>query len=189
MRYGGSTMIGGRGHRMFPGVGASDHSQRRSGQLSSQPVPSPPKPMRRRPPTCRTLVGATSRPTAGSSSSVTSPHPPWIGRPIPRPLPSPGDSLGQRSSIGRTGVCWDNAMAEPSFSAAKNERVYCTVYADCGTPARNTSEDGQFAQRAGGCAGQAARANGGQRSSPQGPLPAYRPAHPSHPATLRPWGT
>ena len=34
-----------------------------------------------------------------------------------------------RSSTGRTGVCWDNAMAESFFAALKNERVYRTVYA------------------------------------------------------------
>ena len=38
-------------------------------------------------------------------------------------------NLGMRSSMGRTGVCWDNAMAESFFSALKNERVYRTVYA------------------------------------------------------------
>jgi len=38
-------------------------------------------------------------------------------------------SLGMRSSMGRTGVCWDNAMAESFFSALKNERVYRTIYA------------------------------------------------------------
>jgi hypothetical protein len=37
--------------------------------------------------------------------------------------------LGMRSSMGRTGVCRDNAMAESFFSALKNERVYRTVYA------------------------------------------------------------
>ena len=37
--------------------------------------------------------------------------------------------LGMRSSMGRTGVCWDNAMAESFFAALKNERVYRTVYA------------------------------------------------------------
>lgn len=37
--------------------------------------------------------------------------------------------LDMRSSMGRTGVCWDNAMAESFFSALKNERVYRTVYA------------------------------------------------------------
>jgi len=34
-----------------------------------------------------------------------------------------------RSSMGRTGVCWDNALAESFFSALKNERVHRTVYA------------------------------------------------------------
>ncbi|GAB3135835.1 hypothetical protein GCM10027057_12360 [Marisediminicola antarctica] len=29
----------------------------------------------------------------------------------------------------RTGVCWDNSMAESFFSMLKNERVYRTVYA------------------------------------------------------------
>jgi transposase InsO family protein len=38
-------------------------------------------------------------------------------------------SLGMRSSMGRTGICWDNAMAESFFAALKNERVYRTVYA------------------------------------------------------------
>ncbi|MDI3214104.1 IS3 family transposase [Arthrobacter sp. AL12] len=37
--------------------------------------------------------------------------------------------LGMRSSMGRTGVCWDNSMAESFFSALKTERVYRTVYA------------------------------------------------------------
>ncbi len=37
--------------------------------------------------------------------------------------------LGMHSSMGRTGVCWDNAMAESFFSALKNERVHRTVYA------------------------------------------------------------
>lgn len=36
--------------------------------------------------------------------------------------------LGMRSSMGRTGVCWDNSMAESFFSMLKNERVYRTVY-------------------------------------------------------------
>ncbi len=38
-------------------------------------------------------------------------------------------ALGMRSSMGRTGVCWDNAMAESFFSSLKNELVYRTVYA------------------------------------------------------------
>ena len=37
--------------------------------------------------------------------------------------------LGMQSSVGRTGVCWDNSMAESFFSMLKNERVYRTVYA------------------------------------------------------------
>ncbi len=39
------------------------------------------------------------------------------------------NDLGMRSSMGRTGVCWDNAIAESFFSAVKNERVDRTVYA------------------------------------------------------------
>lgn len=38
-------------------------------------------------------------------------------------------TVGMRSSMGKTGVCWDNAMAESFFSSLKNERVYRTVYA------------------------------------------------------------
>jgi transposase InsO family protein len=34
-----------------------------------------------------------------------------------------------RSSVGRTGVCWDNAMAESFFGALKNELVHRTVFA------------------------------------------------------------
>ena len=30
--------------------------------------------------------------------------------------------------MGRTGVCWDNAMAESFNAALKNERVYRTAY-------------------------------------------------------------
>lgn len=37
--------------------------------------------------------------------------------------------LGMRSSVGRTGVCWDNSLAESFFSMLKTERVYRTVYA------------------------------------------------------------
>lgn len=37
--------------------------------------------------------------------------------------------LGMRSSMGRTGVCWDNCLAESFFSSLKNERVHRTVYA------------------------------------------------------------
>lgn len=37
--------------------------------------------------------------------------------------------LGMRSSMGKTGICWDNSQAETFFSALKNERVYRTTYA------------------------------------------------------------
>ena len=37
------------------------------------------------------------------------------------------DSLGIVGSMGRTGVCWDNAMAESFFAALKNELVYRVV--------------------------------------------------------------
>jgi putative transposase len=33
-----------------------------------------------------------------------------------------------RQSMGRTGICYDNAMAELFFAALKNERVNRTVY-------------------------------------------------------------
>jgi transposase InsO family protein len=36
--------------------------------------------------------------------------------------------LGVISSMGRTGVCWDNSMAESFFGALKNELVYRTVF-------------------------------------------------------------
>ncbi len=36
--------------------------------------------------------------------------------------------LGMRQSLGRTGICYDNALAESFFAALKNERVYRTVY-------------------------------------------------------------
>jgi transposase InsO family protein len=36
--------------------------------------------------------------------------------------------LGMRQSVGRTGICWDNAMAESFFAALKNELVYRTVF-------------------------------------------------------------
>jgi putative transposase len=34
-----------------------------------------------------------------------------------------------RPSVGRTGICWDNAMAESFFGALKNELVHRTVFA------------------------------------------------------------
>ncbi|WP_430625734.1 integrase core domain-containing protein [Streptomyces sp. NBC_01264] len=33
-----------------------------------------------------------------------------------------------RQSVGRTGICYDNAMAESFFATLKNERVHRTVY-------------------------------------------------------------
>ncbi|MFC3453532.1 integrase core domain-containing protein [Amycolatopsis speibonae] len=33
-----------------------------------------------------------------------------------------------RQSVGRTGICYDNAMAESFFAALKNERVHRTEY-------------------------------------------------------------
>jgi transposase InsO family protein len=45
--------------------------------------------------------------------------------------------LGMRSSMGRTGLCWDNALAESFFSALKNERVHRTVYATKGQAKRD----------------------------------------------------
>lgn len=35
--------------------------------------------------------------------------------------------IGIRQSVGRTGICYDNAMAESFFAALKNERVHRTV--------------------------------------------------------------
>jgi len=37
-------------------------------------------------------------------------------------------TLDIRQSVGRTGVCWDNAMAESFFGALKNERVHRVIY-------------------------------------------------------------
>ncbi|WP_370268025.1 integrase core domain-containing protein [Streptomyces sp. V4I8] len=36
--------------------------------------------------------------------------------------------LGIRQSVGRTGICYDNALAESFFATLKNERVHRTVY-------------------------------------------------------------
>lgn len=38
-------------------------------------------------------------------------------------------SLGIRQSVGRTGICYDNSMAESFFGVLKNERVHRVVYA------------------------------------------------------------
>ena len=42
-----------------------------------------------------------------------------------------GDYLARhrlRSSMGKTGICWDNAMAESFFAALKNELIYRTAF-------------------------------------------------------------
>lgn len=36
--------------------------------------------------------------------------------------------LGLAHSLGRTGICWDNALAESFFASLKNERVHQMVY-------------------------------------------------------------
>lgn len=36
--------------------------------------------------------------------------------------------LDMRASLGRTGICWDNALAESFFASLKNERVHHMVY-------------------------------------------------------------
>ncbi|MFI5895944.1 integrase core domain-containing protein, partial [Actinoplanes sp. NPDC051513] len=36
--------------------------------------------------------------------------------------------LGIRQSVGRTGICYDNAMAGSFFATLKNERVHRTAY-------------------------------------------------------------
>lgn len=37
-------------------------------------------------------------------------------------------ALGVTQSMGRTGICWDNALAESFFASLKNELVYRTVF-------------------------------------------------------------
>lgn len=36
--------------------------------------------------------------------------------------------LDLRASMGRTGICWDNALAESFFAGLKNELVYRTAF-------------------------------------------------------------
>lgn len=38
------------------------------------------------------------------------------------------ESLGIRQSVGRTGICYDNSMAESFFGTLKNECVHRTIY-------------------------------------------------------------
>jgi putative transposase len=44
--------------------------------------------------------------------------------------------LELRQSLGRTGICYDNALAESFFGTLKNERVHRTVY-----PTRKRAKD------------------------------------------------
>jgi putative transposase len=44
--------------------------------------------------------------------------------------------LGLQHSLGRTGQCWDNALAESFFASLKNERVHQMVY-----PTRKKAKD------------------------------------------------
>jgi putative transposase len=44
--------------------------------------------------------------------------------------------LDLRHSLGRTGICYDNALAESFFGTLKNERVHRTVY-----PTRKKARD------------------------------------------------
>ena len=37
-------------------------------------------------------------------------------------------TLDMRGSMGRTGVCWDNAMAESAFASIKNELIHHARY-------------------------------------------------------------
>lgn len=46
------------------------------------------------------------------------------------------EELGLRQSLGRTGICWDNALAESFFASLKNERVHQMVY-----PTRKTAKE------------------------------------------------
>lgn len=57
--------------------------------------------------------------------------------------------LDLRHSVGRTGVCWDNAMAESFFAALKNELVHRTVYPTRAHAMRNIAEwiDGRYNSR------------------------------------------
>ena len=49
-------------------------------------------------------------------------------RPLPTEYWEKLLELGLRHSVGRTGQCWDNALAESFFASLKNERVHQMVY-------------------------------------------------------------
>ena len=40
------------------------------------------------------------------------------------------EALGMVQSVGRTGVCWDNSMAEPAWSSLKRELIHRYVFPD-----------------------------------------------------------
>jgi putative transposase len=47
-----------------------------------------------------------------------------LNPPTSREFAATISALGLRQSMGRTGICYDNAMAESFFAALKNERVH-----------------------------------------------------------------
>ena len=73
-------------------------------------------------PLCRTRHGTSPLGPTRSSTPIAA----VTTRPTSSPRPS--RELGLRQSVGRTGICYDNAMAESFFGALKNERVHRTVY-------------------------------------------------------------
>ena len=46
------------------------------------------------------------------------------------------DELGMRQSVGRTGVCWDNSVAEAAWSSLKRELVHRHIFPDRATARR-----------------------------------------------------
>ena len=73
------------------------------------------RPHRTRRATSRSTPTRSSTPIAAATTRPTS-------------SPAPSRELGLRQSVGRTGICYDNAMAESFFAALKNERVHRTAY-------------------------------------------------------------
>jgi transposase InsO family protein len=77
---------------------------------------------------------AGKHPPKPSPTSYSHPHKALLRRPI-----EPGNytshdfsetlrRLGIQQSVGRTGICYDNAQAETFFASLKNERVHRTQY-------------------------------------------------------------
>src|SRR5439155_4177680 len=94
---------------------------------------------RRRPSTLRIPDHASrNRHAAQQTRSATANHAPRtsVSQPAVRGTPTTQSQdfrvltkkYGLRHSAGRTGICYDNAMAESFFAALKNERVYRTQY-------------------------------------------------------------